>query len=79
MNMLKKFFPLAFAEKKDITALVINIIIHIAIDAVAGVIIGLLAAIPLVGIIISAVGGLVGLYFLISLVLSILDYLKILK
>lgn len=79
MDMLKKFFPLAFAAKKDITALVINIIIHVVIDAVAAVAIGILAKVPLVGIIVSAVGGLVGLYFLISLVLSILDYFKILK
>ena len=79
MDMLKKIFPLAFAAKKDVTALVINIIIHVLIDAVAGIVIKLLAAIPLVGIIVSAVGGLIGLYFLISLVLSILDYLKVLK
>lgn len=79
MDMLKKYFPLAFAAKKDITALVINIIIHIVINAVAGVAIALLVKIPLIGIIVSTVGGLVGLYFLTSLVLSILDYLKILK
>lgn len=79
MDMLKIYFPLAFAAKKDITALVINIIIHIVINAVAGVAIALLIKIPLIGIIVSTVGGLVSLYFLISLVLSILDYLKILK
>ena len=79
MDMLKKYFPLAFTPKSDVVALVINSIIHVVINAVAGVAIALLVAIPLVGIIVSAVGGLVGLYFLISLVLSILDYLKILK
>ncbi|MEE1327342.1 MAG: hypothetical protein UHS47_02220 [Oscillospiraceae bacterium] len=41
--------------------------------------IGILANIPLIGVIVSAVGGLVGLYFTISLVLSILDYFKVLK
>ena len=79
MDMLKKYFPLAFKPKKDIAALVINIIIHLVVDAVAGVLIGILANIPLIGVIISAVGGLVGLYFTISLVLSILDYFKVLK
>lgn len=48
-------------------------------DAVAGVLIGILANIPLIGVIVGAVGGLVGLYFTISLVLSILDYFKVLK
>lgn len=79
MDMLKKYFPLAFKPKKDIAALVINIIIHLVVDAVAGVLIGILANIPLIGVIVSAVGGLVGLYFTISLVLSILDYFKVLK
>jgi magnesium-transporting ATPase (P-type) len=62
-----------------IAALVINIIIHLVVDAVAGVLIGILANIPLIGVIVGAVGGLVGLYFTISLVLSILDYFKVLK
>ena len=79
MDMLKKFFPLAFKPKKDIAALVINIIIHLVVDAVAGVLIGILANIPLIGVIVGAVGGLVGLYFTISLVLSVLDYFKVLK
>ena len=79
MDMLKKFFPLAFKPKKDIAALVINIIIHLVVDAVAGVLIGILANIPLVGIIVGAADGLVGLYFTISLVLSVLDYFKVLK
>lgn len=79
MDMLKKFFPLAFKPKKDIAALVINIIIHLVVDAIAGVLIGILANIPLVGIIVGAAGGLVGLYFTISLVLSVLDYFKVLK
>lgn len=79
MNNLVKFFPLAFKPKKDITALVINILIHIVINAVAGILIGVLVGIPVIGAIISAVSGLVGLYFTVSLVLSVLDYLKVLK
>ncbi len=72
MDTLKKLFPLAFKAKKDIGALIINILIHIVADAVAGLIIGL---IPIIGIL----GGIVGLYFTVSLVLSILDYLKVIK
>lgn len=79
MDKLKQFFPLAFKPKKDIKALVINILIHIVINAVAGIVIGLLVNIPVIGAIIGAVSGLVGLYFTVSLVLSILDYLKVLK
>jgi len=79
MDSLKKFFPFAFKEKKDVVALVINVIIQLVINAVLGVVITLLAGIPVLGAIIGAVGGLVGLYFFISIVLSFLDYFKVIK
>ena len=41
--------------------------------------IGILAAIPVIGLIIGLVGGLVDLYVLIGIVLLVLDYLKVLK
>ena len=72
MDTLKKLFPLAFKPKKGIGALIINILLHILGDAIAGIII---AIIPILGIL----GGLIGLYFTVGIVLSILDYLKILK
>ena len=49
-------------------------------DAVLGILlIGLLALIPIIGIVIGLVGGLVDLYVLIGIVLAVLDYLKVLK
>ncbi len=72
MATLKKLFPLAFKEKKTIGALIVNILIHVLADAVAGIIIAIL---PILGIL----GGLIGLYFTAGIVLSILDYLKIIK
>ena len=79
MELLKKVFPYYFAPKKDITALVINIIVYLVVGAVAGILIGVLAKIPVVGFIVGLVGGLVDLYVFIGLVLSVLDYLKVLK
>jgi len=49
MDTLKKIFPLAFKAKKDIGALIINILLHIVADIVAGLIIGLLSGLPLIG------------------------------
>ena len=72
MATLKKIFPLAFKAKKDIGALIVNILVHVIADVVAGLIIGLL---PILGIL----GGVIGLYFTVSVILSILDYLKVLK
>ena len=79
MDMLKKLFPLAFGAKKDIVALVINILIHIVVDAVLGMVISLLAGLPLVGFVFGLIGSVLGLYFLVSLILSILHFLKIVK
>ena len=79
MDMLKKLFPLAFGAKKDIVALVINILIHIVVDAVLGIVVSLLAGLPLVGFVFGLIGSVLGLYFLVSLILSILHFLKIVK
>jgi hypothetical protein len=72
MDTLKKLFPLAFNQKNGIVGLIINLIIHVFADAVAGLIIWLL---PILGFL----GGLIGLYFTVSAVLSVLDYFKVLK
>ena len=72
METMKKIFPLSFKEKKSVGALIVNILLHILGDAVAGVIIGIL---PILGIL----GGIVGLYFTAGIVLSVLDYLKVIK
>ena len=79
METLKKIFPYSFKAKKDVSALVVNIIIQFLICAVAGVIIGICAKLPLIGWIIGIVGGLVDAYLIVGIVLSILDYLKIIK
>lgn len=72
MDILKKLFPLSFKAKNSIGALIVNIIIHLVADLVAGLIIGL---VPILGLL----GGLIGLYFTVGIILSILDYLKVLK
>ena len=72
MDMLKKIFPYSFGAK-DITGLVIKIIVYVVASAVLGFVIGL---IPFVG---GLVGSLIGLYSTVGIVLVILDYLKILK
>ena len=79
MDMLKKFFPYSFKAKENVTALVINIIVYIVIGAVAGFAIGLFAAISVLGIIFSLVCKLIDLYVLVGMVLSVLDYMKVLK
>lgn len=79
MDSIKKYFPLAFKVKNDTKELLINVLIHVGADILAGLVIGLFAKIPLIGGLFGLVGGLVGLYFTVSVILSILDYLKVLK
>ena len=78
MDILKKFFPHAF-KANDLTAFIITLVIYVLIDIVCGFVIGLLAAIPVIGIIFGLLGSLVGLYALIGVVLSILVFVKVIK
>ena len=79
MATLKKLFPYSFKAKKDIGALIVNVLIYLVFDIVAGAIIGLLSDIPLVGLVFGLVGALLGLYVTVGLILSILHYLKLVK
>ena len=78
MDTLKKFFPHAF-KATELTAFIITLIVYVLIDVVCGFVIGLLAALPIIGIIFSLLGSLVGLYALVGIVLSILVFVKVLK
>lgn len=79
MDTIKKIFPYSFKEKKTIGALLINVLIQLVIAAIFGILIGVLAKIPVVNLITGIVGGLVDLYFVVGIILSILHYLNIVK
>ena len=78
MDFLKKAFPHAF-KAHEVKDLIISLIIYIVISVVGGFVIGLLAKIPVIGLIFSLLGGLVGLYALVGIVLAILVFAKVLK
>lgn len=78
MDILKKFFPSAF-KATEVKAFIISLVIYVLIDIVCGFVIGLLAKIPVLGIIFSLLGSLVGLYALVGVVLSILVFVKVVK
>lgn len=78
MELLKKCFPLSFGAK-DIAGLIIKILIYLVVGIVAGVLLGVLSHIPVVNIVVGLVGGLVDLYCLAGIIITLLDYFKILK
>lgn len=80
MDTLKKLFPRAFkVSREDVASLIIAILIYVVFDIVAGAIIGLLAAIPIVGILFSILGSLVGIYATAGIVIAALVFCKVLK
>lgn len=75
MDFLKKLWPTPFQiKKKDVASFLVQLIIFIVICAVAGLVLGFLSGIPVVGVIFSILASLVGLYSLIGIVLCILKF-----
>lgn len=79
MDMLKKIFPLSFSFADTLVNLVVGIVIYLVVPAVASVILGLLAKIPLLGILFAVVNWVIGIYAFVGLVLLVLVYLKLVK
>lgn len=79
MEILKLLFPFSFQPKKDITQLFLNILIYLGVGLIASVLISLTAKVAILGMIVGLLGGLTDLYMLAGIVVSVLDYLQILK
>lgn len=87
MDTLKKIFPMSWKFTADVSNFVVGIIIYIVLCVPVGIVLGLAKIIvewiPLVGNILvwalGVIGGLVGLYAIIGLVLLILVYCKVIK
>ncbi len=78
MNFLRTFWPTPFGvEKKNTASLVIHLVSFILVCAVVGWLIGLLSAIPILGLIFSLVGALLELYSLIGIIICILRFIGI--
>lgn len=85
MDTLKKIFPMSWKFTADVSNFVVGIIIYIVLCVPVGIVLGLAKMIvewiPLVGNILvwalGVIGGLVGLYAIIGLVLLILVYCKV--
>ena len=80
MEFIKTFWPTPFKVKeKDIASLVVQLIIFIVACAIAGVLLGVLAKLPVIGFVFGIVGGLLGVYNLVGIVLCILQFFGSLK
>lgn len=88
MELVKKIWFYSFkVEKKNVSSLVVNLIVWIIAAFLAGIVLWLATAITawipvvgaLVGTILGIVGGVIELYSLIGIVLSILVFADVLK
>lgn len=78
MDILKKLFPVSFNAKEK-EPFIISLIIYVVLAVVGGLVLGFLSSIPVVGIIVSIVGGILDLYALIGIVLAILVFVKVIE
>ena len=74
MEILRKIFPFSFKQKKDIGELLLYILIHLGV----GALVTMLVAIPGVGSVIGILSGIADLYLTAGIILSILNYCKVL-
>ena len=80
MDMLKKLWPTPFKiERKNLSSFLIQLIIFIVVCAVVGVLIGVLSAIPILGIIFWIFGSLLEIYSIVGIVLCVLVFLDVIK
>lgn len=80
MDILRKIWPTPFKiQEKNVASLIIQLVIFLVICAVVGWLIGILAAIPVLGIIFSLIGGLMEIYSTVGIVLCVLKFLGIVK
>ena len=76
MDFVKKLWPTPFKIKKgNLASFLIQLIIFLVVVAVVGWLISLLSALPIIGIIFSLVGSLIGIYNIVGIVLCVLRFL----
>ncbi len=80
MDLLKALWPTPFKVKeKDIASLIIQLIIFVVLIALFSIAIGILSAVPIIGIVFWIVGSLVDLYSLIGIVLCVVNFFGLIK
>ena len=80
MELLKTLWPTPFKiTPKDLKSFLVQLIIFVVVIVVISILIGILAKIPILGIIFRILGGLIDLYATIGVILCVLKFLDVLK
>ncbi|MBQ4313224.1 MAG: hypothetical protein IJC18_03335 [Clostridia bacterium] len=76
--MIKKLFPTS-TRATDLTGLIVSLLIYIVLPAIVHLVANLLGGIPLIGWILGIIAGVIDLYCLIGIVVSLLIFFKVIK
>ena len=80
IDYLKMIWPTPFkVQEKDVVSLVIQLVIFLVLCTVGGILIGLLAGLPVVGFIFVILGSLLDIYGLVGIILAVLKFLGMVK
>ena len=79
MDTLAKIFPISYRFSDTVENLIIGILIYVFGGAIAGFLIGFLTSIPIIGIVFSLAGSVLGTYCVGGIVISALLFAKVLK
>ena len=79
METLKKYFPLSFKEKGEITRLFVDILLYLAMAVAAGLVMSIFSGVPVLNWLFYLVGAVTEVYVVSGIVLAVMDYLKIAK
>ena len=78
MNLIKSLWPTPFKIKKgNLFSFLFQLVVFLVLAAVAGLVIGFLSKVPVVGVVFTILGSLMGLYTLIGIILCILKFLGV--
>ncbi|MBP3378094.1 MAG: hypothetical protein J6L96_05040 [Clostridia bacterium] len=80
IDYLKMIWPTPFkVQEKDVVSLVMQLVIFLVVCTVGGLLIGLLAGLPVVGFIFVILGSLLDIYGLVGIILAVLKFLGMVK
>ena len=80
MDFLHQLWPTPFKVKKgNVVSLIVYLVIFLVVCALVGWLISLLASIPVIGIIFSILGSLIGIYSLVGIILCLLKFFNVIS
>ena len=78
MDILRKLFPLSF-KCKETDSLVVSLIVYVVYCVVFGILTSVISSMPFIGGPMGVIGGIVGLYGPIGIVLALLVFFKVIE